>query len=75
MMKTLTLNYDEAHDFISKNSRRGYFWNGWDIVRWVPNPSGFMQENGMYRNNTWGLSYNFPLNDDGTWSVKVPSNV
>jgi len=75
MMKTLTLNYSEAHDFVSKNSHRGYFWDGWNISRWVPNPSGFMSKNGMYRNNKWGMSYSYPLQDSGSWEVKVPANV
>lgn len=74
-MKTLILNYDEAHSFVENNSHRGYFWDGWDIVRWVPNPSGFMSKNGMYKNNQWGMSYRFNLTPDGSWSVKAPNNV
>lgn len=74
-MKTLTLNYDEAHEFVESNKHRGYFWDGWNIVRWVPNASGFMKKNGMYRNNSWGLSYTFPFNNSGDWTVRAPSNV
>lgn len=74
-MKTLELNYDSAHDFVNKNSHRGYFWDGWDIVRWVPNNSGFMSKNGMFRNSQWGVSYRFNLNDSGSWMVKAPNNV
>lgn len=74
-MKTLTLNYSEAHDFVESNSHRGYFWQGWDIVRWVPNPSGYMSEQGMYKNNLWGMAYRSQIQDDGTWNVKAPLNV
>lgn len=74
-MKTITLDYDSSHKFVEENSSRGYFWDGWNIVRWVPNPIGFMKNSGMYRNNMWGVSYNFPLNNDGTWTVKAPDNV
>lgn len=74
-MKTLTLAYSEAHDFVSQNSHRGYFWDGWQIKRWVPNASGFTAKNGAYRNGMWGLLFNYPINNDGTWEVKVPSNV
>ncbi len=74
-MKTLILNYNEAHSFIENNSHRGYYWDGWNMVRWVPNHSGFMQKNGMYRNGRWGVSYTFPVNESGNWDIKVPANV
>lgn len=72
-MKTVKLNYDQAHEFVEKNEQRGYFWNGWDIARWVPNHDGYAKPNGMYRKGLWGFCYKFPLNNDGTWSVKVPN--
>jgi hypothetical protein len=75
MMKTLTLNYSDAHDFVAKNSHRGYFWDGWNINRWVPNSSGYMSKNGDFRNDRWGMKFVFPVENDGTWSVKVPANV
>lgn len=74
-MKTITLNYSDAHKFVEQNSHRGYYWSGWDIVRWLPNHSGFTAKNGKYRNGTWGMSFTYPLSDDGTWQVKVPANV
>jgi len=74
-MKTIRLNYTEAEDFVSENSHRGYFWDGWNIKRWVPNPSGYMSHNGSFKNSKWGLEFNFPLEDSGTWEVKVPANV
>ena len=40
-MKTLNLNYSEAHDFVEKNKHRGYFWNSWDIVS---APQGLLQD-------------------------------
>jgi hypothetical protein len=72
-MKTLTLGYDEADKFVSENSIRGYFWDGWNIFRWVPNNDGYSKNNGMFRNGRWGLTYKFNLQDDGTWIVKVPN--
>lgn len=74
-MKTLTLNYDKAHNFVLDNKHRGYFWDGWTIKRWVANPSGYMSANGSFKNNRWGLEFSFPVNDSGDWEVKVPSNV
>ena len=75
MMKTITLNYSEAHDFVDKNGHRGYFWDGWDIHRWVPNPSGFISRDGEFKNDRWGMKFTFPVSHDGTWKVKVPDNV
>lgn len=75
MMKTLTLSYDNAHDFIQKNAHRGYSWDGWDIVRWVPNPSGYTSTQGLFKNGQWGMSYRYPVCSEGTWKVKVPLNV
>lgn len=74
-MKTLTLNYSNAHNFVSQNSHRGYFWDGWTINRWVPNASGYMSKDGAFRNGKWGMQFSFPVNDEGNWEVKVPSNV
>ncbi len=74
-MKTLTLDYSNAHDFVSQNSHRGYFWDGWDIVRWVPNPSGYTSKDGSFKNGQWGMSYRYNVGTDGAWKVKAPSNV
>jgi hypothetical protein len=74
-MKTTILNYSEAHEFVAKNSHRGYFWDGWDIHRWVPNPSGYMSTDGAFKNNRWGMKFVFPVSPEGTWKVKFPNNV
>lgn len=74
-MKTITLSYSDADNFVGSNSHRGYFWDGWNIKRWVPNPSGYSSQNGAFKNGMWGLEFNFPVNDNGEWLVKVPSNV
>jgi hypothetical protein len=60
---------------VENNSHRGYFWDGWDIVRWVPNPSGYMSKDGLFKNNIWGMSYRSEIQNDGTWNVKAPLNV
>ncbi len=74
-MKTITLNYSEAENFVSQNKHRGYFWDSWTIKRWVPNPSGYSSVNGSFKNGAWGMEYSFPVTDSGQWSVKVPANV
>lgn len=74
-MKTITLDYDQAHRFIDSNVHRGYYWDGWTINRWVPGAASFLSKNGMFKNDRWGARYTFPLKDNGTWDVKVPNNV
>ena len=63
------LNYEQAHNFVSSNESKGFYWNGWDMVKWTPNANGFTQKNGMYRNEQWGFSVTIPLTDNGTWKV------
>jgi hypothetical protein len=66
----IELNYTEAHDFVSKNAKRGYFWDGWEIVRWVRNANGYSMKNGMFKNGEWGISFRSQVSDSGTWKVK-----
>lgn len=63
------LNYDQAHDFVAKNESLGFYWNGWDIIKWTANANGYTQKNGMYRNDQWGFFVKIPCSDMGTWKV------
>lgn len=63
------LDYSQAHAFVDKNARLGFFWDGWDIVKWTPSPNGYSRENGMYRNGKWGIFVKIPCTDAGTWKV------
>jgi len=63
------LNYAEAHNFVEKNESLGFYWDGWDMVKWTPNPNGYSQKNGMYRNSQWGFAVKIPITDQGTWKV------
>ena len=65
------LNYDQAHDFVEKNKSKGFFWDGYTIVKWSPGHNGFTQTNGMFRNNKWGYANKFHMTENGTW--RVPS--
>lgn len=69
-MSNLTeLNYDDAHKFVEKNKFRGFYWDGWTIVKWTSNPNGYTQTNGCFRNNEWGYQTRIPVTDNGTWKV------
>lgn len=67
-MNELTLN--EAEEFVIKNQKRGYRWDGWTIVRWVKNPGGYTMPNGSFKNGVWGVEYRTPVSDSGTWRLK-----
>jgi hypothetical protein len=69
MKDTVELDYNSAHAFVEKNQRFGFYWNGWDIVKWTENENGFTQKNGMFRNNKWGHFIKIKLQDNGTWAV------
>lgn len=68
-MSTINLNYDEAHSFVNKNKKQGFFWDGYTIMKWTPNNNGYMQKNGMFRNNKWGYVLSYKLNKNGTWDL------
>jgi len=63
------LNYEQAHAFVQSNKHKGFYWDGWDIVKFTVSPNGYTQKNGMFRNNNWGFAVKIRLQDSGTWSV------
>lgn len=69
MKNLVELNYEQAHKFVEKNKALGFFWDGWDIVKWTENENGFSQKNGIFRNSKWGHAMRISLTDNGTWKV------
>ena len=67
--QTIELDYAKANQFVEKNQKLGFFWDGWTMVKWTQNENGFMQKNGMFRNGTWGHAMRIPMTDSGTWAV------
>lgn len=68
-MPKIVLDYESAHIFVEKNKSNGFFWDGFTIVKWSPSNNGYMQKNGMYKNNRWGYSNRYNLKADGTWEL------
>jgi hypothetical protein len=68
-MPKITLNYKEAHDFVEKNKKNGFFWDGYTMIKWTPGHNGYMQKNGMFRNNQWGYASKYEVTKIGTWDV------
>ena len=71
MKNSIEFNYDQIHDFIEKNKINGFFWDGYDVIKWSPGHGGFTQVNGMYRNNKWGYANRYSMNRKGTWFIPV----
>lgn len=69
MKDLVELDYTKAHSFVEKNTKIGFFWDGWDIVKWTENENGFTQKNGMFRNGKWGHAMKIPMTNAGTWKV------
>jgi len=68
-MAKISLNYDQAHKFVEKNKKLGFYWNGYSIMKWTPGHNGYMQKNGMFRNNQWGYSLQYDVNSIGMWEI------
>lgn len=68
-MPKISLDYEAAHKFVEKNKQNNVFWDGYTIVQWFPSNNGYMQENGLFRNNKWGYSNRYELTSKGTWEI------
>jgi hypothetical protein len=68
-MPKITLNYDEAHNFVEKNKKLGFFWDGYTIVRFAPHKAAYTDPMGMFKNNKWGFANRYPLTSKGTWEI------
>jgi hypothetical protein len=68
-MSKITLNYDQAHAFVKKNNNQGFYWDNYTIVKWTPGHNGYMQKNGMFKNNQWGYALKYEVNSFGTWEI------
>lgn len=73
-MPFLTLNYDQAHDFVEDQQNLGndVRWDGWDIVFFKPSAKAVTAKEGVCRNGQWGFEKYVSVNSNGVWSI--PSN-
>lgn len=74
-LKEITLNsLDAAEEFVSKTPNT--YWNGWNIVTFVPNGRAYIHKRGTYdrKFNRWGFTYTYPVTESGSWNVKVYVN-
>ena len=71
MSNFVYLDYDQAHDYVEREQKRGkaVYWDGWNIVSFRKNPSGFMRKDGAFRNGSWGTIRSIRPNKYGKWRV------
>jgi hypothetical protein len=71
MSNFVYLDYDQAHDYVAKEQRKGKatYWEGWNIVSFRPNPAGFMRKDGAFINGKWGTKRTIKPNKFGKWRV------
>lgn len=69
-MKYDVLDYDSAHAVVDGN--RFLEWDGYDIVTWRKDASGWMDPRGQFKNGVWGIQFRYSLRDDGTWRIPRP---
>lgn len=65
-MKLIALD-EKQTDRLTRN--RNISWNGWTLEIFSPNPHGFTNVKGVYRNGRWGMLNSIPVNSDGKWMV------
>lgn len=53
------------------NKKQESFWNNYTLIIWKANPGGYSSSNGMFRNNTWGLTDTISVNKDGNWMLST----
>lgn len=68
-MPSFELDYDSANKFVDKNKSKGFFWDGYTLIKWTPGHNGYMEKNGMYRNGQWGYATKFRMTNQGTWKL------
>jgi len=55
----------------TKNKKVNMFWNNYDFIIWEKNLNGMYNKNGMYKNNSWGISRRIQVSSDGIWSLPI----
>lgn len=47
------------------------YWNNYNFVVWKKDLGGFSNTKGVYRNNSWGITNEFPVTSKGTWELPL----
>jgi len=65
--------YENGVEVLKKRSKTNLdiYWNNYNVIIWNKDHGGFFSAKGAYRNNTWGIKYEFPVSKKGTWSLPI----
>jgi hypothetical protein len=47
------------------------YWNNYSLIVWEKNSSGYFDTKGIYKNNSWGIANEFPVNPKGAWTLPL----
>lgn len=50
------------------SSREDLEWEGWDVVRYTKNPSGYSSVDGAFKSGQWYKKTVFPITTEG-WNI------
>ena len=72
----VSLTLDEAEDYVSNTL--GAYWQGWDIMVWRENPSGWSKSDGGFNRDMpsgrgWGILHKISPDSNGRWRVRNES--
>lgn len=45
------------------------YWNSYNLIVWNKDQGGFFSTTGAYRNDSWGIKKEFPIDKKGTWAL------
>jgi hypothetical protein len=65
------LNLTERGVEILIKRSNNFYWNNYNLIAWEKNSSGYFNLKGIYRNNSWGIANEFPVNSKGIWSIPL----
>lgn len=70
-MKPKFVSYDEVDSFVEKqqanNTKYEWFWDGWTVNIFTPNPRARTNKNGHFRNGNWGFMKEVKPTLKGKW--------
>jgi len=67
----LHLNLLGVDVFIKKanSAKLNPYWENYDLIIWKKNYSGYTNQKGMFRKNSWGVADRVSVENNGVWKL------
>ena len=67
----LHLNLLGVDVFIKKanSAKLNFYWENYDLIIWKKNYSGYTNQKGMFRKNSWGVADRVSVENNGIWNL------